>query len=112
VRASQRSYLVLAATAQNAPNRDKQKEDQVAKLFEDLRADAKIPPLKRIGDRASLERQVCTIAVTDTPPNRASMPIFGLYKTANQGSVTPELSKVALFNDEDVACGYRGCRWG
>jgi hypothetical protein len=103
---------LLAATAQEVPvdtkerdagqhigNRNKEKEDKVAKLFEDLRRDAKIPHLKRIGHRASLEQKVCTIALTDTPPKYTSTNLSGFYKTANPDVVTPELSKVASFND-------------
>jgi hypothetical protein len=103
---------LLAATAQQLPvntkagqtgqlagNRDKEKEDKVAKLVEDLRADAKIPPLERIRHRASLEQTVCTIALTDTPPKHASTTLFGFYKTANPDVVAPELSKVALLKD-------------
>jgi hypothetical protein len=78
--------------------RDKVKEDQVAKLFERLRADARLPPLTRIGHRDSLEQKVCTIALEDKPPKTTSTNIFGFYKTANPDSVTPELSKLALFN--------------
>jgi hypothetical protein len=102
----------LAAPAQQAPvhinagragqlagNRDKEKEDKVAKLVEDLRVEVKIPRLERIRHRASLEQTVCTIALTDTPPKQASTILFGFYKTANPEVVTPELSKVALFND-------------
>jgi hypothetical protein len=96
---------LLAATAQDVPVNTKQgnigqlagNRDKVAKLFEDLRADARIPHLKRIKRRASLEQKVCTIALTDNPPKHASMDVFGFYKTANPGSVTTELSKVALF---------------
>jgi hypothetical protein len=103
---------LLAATAQEIPvnttpgkvgqltgDRDKEKEDKVAKLFEGLRAGAKIPHLKRIGHRDSLEQKVCTIALTGNHPKHTSTGIFGFYKTANPDSVTPELSKVALFND-------------
>jgi hypothetical protein len=103
---------LLASTAQEVPvttkqgnvgqlteERDKEKEDKVAKLFEGIRADAKIQHLKRIGHRASLEQKVCTIALTGKPPKHTSTNIFGFYKTANPESVTPELSKVALFND-------------
>jgi hypothetical protein len=79
--------------------RDKLKENEVAKLFEAIRTDAKIPSLKRIEHRASLEQKVCTIALTDTPPKRASANTVVFYKTADPSVVTPELSKVALFND-------------
>jgi hypothetical protein len=103
---------LLAATAQEVPvttkqgnvgqltgERDKEKEDKVAKLFEGIRADAKIPQLTRIGHRESLEQKVCTISLTDKPPKQTSANVFAFYKTTNPDSVTPELSKVALFND-------------
>jgi hypothetical protein len=109
------SGLVIAlwaATAQEVPvttkqgnvgqlagERDKEKEDQVAKVFEGIRSDAKLPHLKRIGRRQSLEQKVCTIALTDKPPKYTSTNTSGFYETANPDSVTPELSKVALFNN-------------
>lgn len=103
---------LLAATAQEAPvftqhgdvgqltgERDKEKEDYVANLFEGIRSDAKLPHLNRIGRRQSLEQKVCTIALTGNPPKYVSTNTSAFYKTANPDSVTPELSKVALFND-------------
>lgn len=87
-----------SSAGQIAGERDKVKEDQVAKLFESLRTDTKLPPLRRIGHRDSLEQKVCTIAVEDKPPKITSTNTLGFYKTANPDSVTPELSKVALFN--------------
>ncbi len=103
---------LLAATAQEAPvatqhgnvgqltgERDKEKEDYVAKLFERIRSDAKLPHLNRIGRRESLEQKVCTIALTGKPPKYVSTNTSAFYKTANPDAVTPELSKVALFNN-------------
>lgn len=103
---------LLAATAQEVPvatkqrnvaqligERDKEKEDQVAKLFEGIRVDGKLPQLKRIGHRESLEQKVCTIALTGKPPKHMSTNTSGFYRTANPDSVTPELSKVASFNN-------------
>jgi hypothetical protein len=78
--------------------RDPEKENQVAKLFESIRANAKIPRLGRIRDRDSLEQQVCSIALTDAPPERSSTEIFAFYKTTKPEVVTPELNKVASFN--------------
>jgi len=79
--------------------RDKGKEDQVAKLFEKLRSDLKIQKLARIKHRDSLEQRVCTIALTGTVPKQASTRIFGLYKTAQPESISAELYKVASFNE-------------
>ena len=78
--------------------RDKGKEDQVAKLFETLRSDLRRPRLTRIGHRASLEQAVCTSALTGTLPNSTSTGIYGFYKTAQPESISAELNKVALFN--------------
>jgi hypothetical protein len=107
------SGLVLAlwaATAQEAPvstnqgkagrlavERDKGKEDQVAKLFEGIRAEAKLPHLKRIRHRDDLEQGVCTSALTDKPLKfgRAS------YITVDPQSITPELKEVASSNRLD-----------
>src|SRR5579862_4210992 len=93
---------LLVSTAQEVPvptkqgnvgqvtgERDKEKEDQVAKLFEGIRADAKIQHLKRIGYRESLEQEVCSISLTDKPPKHTSTNVFAFYKTANPDSVTP-----------------------
>jgi hypothetical protein len=78
--------------------RDKNKEDQVAKLFETIRVDAKIPPLERIGHRDSLEEEVCTAALAGTTPKyfRTNTSVF--YKSTDPGSVSPELNRIASFN--------------
>jgi hypothetical protein len=77
---------------------DKDKEDQIAKLFETIRTDAKIPQLDRIGHRDSLEQEVCTAALAGTLSKYPSTNQSALYKTTEPGSVSPELNKVALFN--------------
>jgi hypothetical protein len=97
---------LLAAEAQEAPTaakqgkagpvtveRDKEKEDHVAKLFEGIRADAGLPLLKRIRHRADLEQGVCTSALTGEMLKR-----WGSYTTADPGSITPELKKIASSN--------------
>jgi len=88
-----------ASIGQVMGERDKGKEDQIAKLFESIRSDLKIPKLTRIGRRDSLEQRVCTIALTGTLPRQASMGVFGFYKTAQPESIPPELYKVASFNN-------------
>lgn len=88
-----------AGIGQLAGERDKAQEDKVAKLFERIRVDSTIPHLKRIKHRKSLEQKVCTIALTGEPPKHLSTNVFGFYMTSNPDSVTPELSKVAAFND-------------
>jgi hypothetical protein len=100
-------FALLAAMAQEAPlatkpgndvrltvERDKQKEDQVAKLFESIRAEAKLPQLQRIRHRSSLEQGVCTSALTDKPSKLGS----AFYITAAPESITPELAKIASSN--------------
>jgi hypothetical protein len=105
------------------PRNDRQQEDAVAKLFDQVRKDAKLHRLSRIEDRTSLQQLVCTVAVTDKVPRfRYGSPVLGndsidgvtnekqagnsavktdresaLYKTTNPGEITPELKRVALF---------------
>lgn len=98
------TFALLAATAQEAPpatkprgagqlmvERDKEKEDQVAKLFEGIRAEAKLPQLQRIRHRADLEQGVCTSAFTDKPSNRGA----AFYVTSDPESIAPELQEIA-----------------
>jgi hypothetical protein len=84
--------------AQQIGERDKKVEDEVAKLFESIRRGAKVPMLKRIGHRTSLEQQVCTIAVSGKAPKYASTNTAAFYKIANPQSITPELNRVASFD--------------
>lgn len=103
-------FALLAAAAQEAPpatepgdagrltvERDKQKEDQVAKLFEGIRSEARLPQLQRIRHRADLEQGVCTSALTDKPSKIGS----AFYITADPESITPELKKIASSNRLD-----------
>ena len=76
--------------------RDTEKEDQVAKLFEDIRSEANISKLQRIRRRASLEQSVCTSAFTDDPPKFGAV----FYETLDPGTVTPQLKKIALSNHQ------------
>jgi hypothetical protein len=105
--ASSLMFALLVATAQEAPpatkagsagqlivERDKEKEDQVAKLFEGIRAEAKLPQLQRIRHRPDLEQGVCTSAFTDKPSNRGS----AFYVTPEPESITPELQRIASSN--------------
>ncbi len=100
-------FALLAAHAQEGPlgtkqagagqpivARDKEKEDQVAILFESIRAGAKLPQMVRIRHRAELEQSVCTSALTDAPAKLAR----AFYVTSDPESITPELNKVASFN--------------
>jgi hypothetical protein len=103
-------FGLLAVAAQEAPfgtklgdggqltvERDKEKEDQVAKLFEDIRAEARLPRLERIRHRADLEQGVCTSALTSKPSGRGA----AFYMTTDPESVTSELKKAASSNRLD-----------
>jgi hypothetical protein len=98
---------LLAATAQEAPTaakqgnagqvkveREKEKEDQVAKLFESIRAEAGLSQLKRIRHRDDLEQGVCTSALSGEVSKRQ----WGFYTTADPGSITSDLKKIASLN--------------
>lgn len=88
-----------ATVARVMGERDKNKEDQVAKMFEAIRADAKIPQLSRIRHRDNLEQRVCTIALTGTLPKNSSGDTFAIYKTVKPDALSTELSQVASFNN-------------
>src|SRR5580698_9489448 len=79
-------------------DRDKVKEDAVAKLLETIRADAKIPSLTRIRHRDSLEEGICSIAQAGSLGNRQSGDRAAFYKTSTPESISSELEKVASFN--------------
>ena len=76
--------------------RDKSREDQAAKLFEIIRADAKMPQLFRIKHRDSLEQGTCTTALTGLATHFPSA-TFAVYKTAHPELVSPELKNVATL---------------
>src|SRR6267154_3556151 len=84
-----------ASIGQLMGEHNKAKEDQIAKLFETIRADARLPPLGRIGHRRSLEQQVCTLALTAATPKQKLIRTFALYKTLHPESVSTQLSQVA-----------------
>ena len=79
--------------------RDKGGEDKVAKLFELIRTDAKMPQLYRIRHRDNLEQGTCTTALTDIVPKRVPTGTFALYKTVQPESVSAELKNVATLAD-------------
>lgn len=105
--------FATALSAQNTPvdkqansrqligERDKSKEDQIAKLFESIRIDGKLPPLTRIKHRDSLEQQVCTIAQAGALANQHSGDLYAIYKTSQPESISTELIRVASFNKQD-----------
>ncbi len=111
-----------SSTPVQKPRNDRQKEDAVAKLFDQVRKDAKLHRLSRIEERTSLQQLVCTVAVTGKIPRfRTGFPVLGndsidvvnqqqagnsaakayqpsaLYKTTNPEELTPELKRVALL---------------
>jgi hypothetical protein len=111
------------STPSPKPRNDRQQEDAVAKLFDQVRKDAKLHRLSRIEERTSLQQLVCTVALTDKIPRfRSGAPLLGndsidgvtnekqagnsaatadrpsaLYKTTDPGEIAPELKRVALF---------------
>ena len=111
-----------SSTPLQKPQNDRQKEDAVAKLFDQVRKDAKLHHLSRIEERTSLQQLVCTVAVTGKIPRfRSGFPVLGndsidvvnqqeagnsvakayqpsaLYKTTKPEELTPELKRVALL---------------
>lgn len=110
-------------TPSSKPRRERQQEAAVARLFDEVRKQAKLHRVSRIEDRTSLQQLVCTVAVTGKVPRfRSGFPVLGngtidgvtnekqdansaakvdvpsaLYKTSNPGELTPELRRVALF---------------
>jgi hypothetical protein len=80
--------------------RDEGKEDQVAKLFETIRIDARLPRLTRIRHRDSLAQHVCTVALTGVLPKNSVEDTLVLYKTSQPESISTELKQVASFDDD------------
>jgi hypothetical protein len=89
-----------ANVGQVMAERNKGEEDRVAKLFETIRLDAKLPPLTRIRHRDSLEQRLCTVAYAGTLGNRRSWDRGAYYKTAQPESISAELIKVASFKEQ------------
>ena len=84
-----------AESGQVMPERDKGKEDQVAKLFEAIRSGSKLPHLKRIKHRPELEQDICTSALTSGRPKHR------FYTTSDPQSPAPELQTIASSNPLD-----------
>lgn len=85
-------------SAKRSAERDREKEDAVAKLFEDAVADLKLPLLKRIPHRADLEEAVCTTALAGGQPKHLS----GFYATTHPESSIDEVKKIATSRDLTV----------
>jgi hypothetical protein len=86
-----------AKIGQVMPERDKEKEDQVARLFEHIRAEANLPHLKRIRHRPELEQDICTSALNGERSKHAS----AFYVTTDPESSVPELTRIASSNPVD-----------
>ena len=84
-------------TEQHIVARDKKKEDQVAKLFEGIRADAKLSKLERVRRRADLEQGICTSSLTGQPSKQGAVS----YMTADTELIAPELKSIAASNRLD-----------
>jgi hypothetical protein len=80
--------------------RDKAKEDQIAKLFETIRADTKIKQLSRIRHRGKLEQQICNIAQGSAPQKLTASDTFAFCQTSRPESISAELKRVASFDDD------------
>jgi len=93
----------VPAPSKEAPSRplvgerDRAKEDRIAKLFDTIRTDAKLPRLGRIKRRERLEQELCTFAQKGTLPVGMGMPV--VYTTVQPDLISPELRKAALFNN-------------
>lgn len=87
-----------ADAGQGKPVRADVMESEVAKLFDNIRADLKTSKLGRIRNRDSLEQTVCTAAVTGTLPKFPLRDEFALYETSDPDSVSNELNHVASFD--------------
>jgi len=79
--------------------RDKAKEDVVAKLFETVVGDLKLPPLKRISQRTELEEAVCTAALVGGTSQRY---LSQFYETTNPESSLDEVKRIVIARDFTV----------
>jgi hypothetical protein len=98
------SILLPAAAGQtqsSAQNRSQRRkyEDDVARLFEVIRAKDELPRLTRIPRRDSLEELVCSAASLNAPVWQENRPGALMYKTDNPASPSQELEKIALYKD-------------
>jgi hypothetical protein len=74
-------------------------EDEVARLFETLRAKQELPPLTRIIHRQSLEELVCSSAQLDRAVWWENRPGAVIYKTDDPGTSNKELERIGRFKD-------------
>lgn len=78
--------------------RDKDRENEVAQLFESIRARLKLPRLGRIKERDILEKQICTAAIADANSMPHDANFFAVYRTSRIDLISPELNRVASFD--------------
>jgi hypothetical protein len=74
-------------------------EDEVARLFETLRAKHELPTLTRIIHRQALEELVCSSAALDTAVWGENSPGAVMYKTSDPATTHTELERIARFKD-------------
>lgn len=82
--------------------RNKSMEDELAKSFEAVRLDAKLPPLTRIKHRSSLEQRVCTIVQTGDSSKLGSADLIASFRTVPAASGSDLLTKAALQNKQNT----------
>lgn len=97
------SILRLGAVGQTPSgnqerNLRRKSEDQVARLFETLRAKQELPPFTRVIHRQSLEELVCSSAQLDRAVWWENTPGAVMYKTDDLMG-TPDLEEIARYKD-------------
>ena len=75
-------------------------EDEVARLFETLRAKHELPPLTRIIHRQALEELVCSSAALDMAVWEENSPGAVMYKTNDPATTHTELERIGARNSE------------
>jgi hypothetical protein len=95
-----RSQAVVVSKARQTPGqaigeRDKDKENQIAKSFETIRSDEKLPQLTRSKHRDSLEQQVCTGALAGVVPKNNLGDRSAIFESSKPESTSTELKQVA-----------------
>lgn len=97
--------MLLPGAAGQAPssthdrNLRRKYEDEIARLFETLRAKDELPSLARIAHRESLEELVCSSASLNAPVWRENRPGALMYRTDNLASSSQDLERIAGYKD-------------
>lgn len=81
------------------PSARRRLEDQLARLFESIRAKQGLPPLARIGHRQSLEELVCSAASLDASAWRYNSPAALMYRTSDPAAANQHLEQIAGYQD-------------